>query len=166
MNQSTQFIGSVVPLAMFIHPAKVFPLCTILVIFLFCLLNFFCQQKMPHVFPVNAHLWISECICENLQMLMLFWFDLKWTYLYEHIMQSCLTVVYLSALFCGSCGDSVNFWFCPSWGQLLIAICPVLLRGGNSPTFFSNTTISFIVLWAVTIHIFTPLWYDDYSNYQ
>ena len=30
------------------------------------LAQLFCQQKMPHVFPVAAHFWISECMSENL----------------------------------------------------------------------------------------------------
>ena len=127
---------------MFIHPAKVCLFCNILVIFLVCSPNFFVNKRCLAFFLLMLicgflewmHVWkfVSNAVLIGFEMNI---------YEHEHILQSCLTVVYLSALFCGSCGDSVNFWFCPSWGQLLIAICPVLLWGGNGPTFFQHNNI-------------------------
>ena len=87
-------------LAKFIHPAKVCLFCTILVIFLFCLLNFFVNRRCLTFFLLMLicgflewmHVWkfVSNAVLIGFEMNI---------YEHEHILQSCLTVVYLSIYF-------------------------------------------------------------------
>ena len=155
MSQSSHWIGFVVHLAMFIHPANI----------LILLAQLFCQQTMPHAFPVVAHFWISGMnACVKICFKCCFdwiWNELIWTY--------------IAIRSDSSLSECFVLWKLRWFRQLLILsklrptfdcnLSSSALRRERSH-FFSNTTISFIVVWAVTIHIFTPLWYDDYSNYQ
>ena len=124
---------------MFIHPAKVCLFCNILVIFLVCSPNFFVNKRCLAFFLLMLicgflewmHVWkfVSNAVLIGFEMNI---------YEHEHILQSCLTVVYLSIYFVEVAVIQSTFDFAQVEANFWLQSVQFCSEEGSVPLFFQQ----------------------------